>query len=352
MSTSLVDKQALEDVGKLAGELTDKLVTRVTPIRHGGNSRLFRLEISNQECVMKFYFQHPSDTRDRLGTEFKSLSFLWDRGNRQVPQCINAWPQQSCALYECVDGALIQEISSRDIDTAADFLVNLKTLKTEAAAKEFSSASEAFFSPKDIVAGVRNRLKRFGFHQEPEYKALKEYLYNEFMPLLDQVEQWAQKKLADAGIAWEQTLDSKYRTLSPSDFGFHNAIRRPDGHLCFLDFEYFGWDDPVKMTADFLWHPAMNLKEEYKHQFTKRMQDLFNDDTHFQTRLETYFPVFGLKWCLICLNEFVASDAKRRDFAGSILKDKATIRFEQLVKAKNLSSQIKETYRNFPYASR
>jgi len=29
--------------------------------------------------------------------------------------------------------------------------------------------------------------------------------------------------------------------------------------IIFLDFEYFGWDDPAKMIVDFLLHPAMNL---------------------------------------------------------------------------------------------
>ena len=40
------------------------------------------------------------------------------------------------------------------------------------------------------------------------------------------------------------------RALSPSDFGLHNALRGQDGQLRFVDFEYFGWDDPVKLVSD------------------------------------------------------------------------------------------------------
>ena len=39
--------------------------------------------------------------------------------------------------------------------------------------------------------------------------------------------------------------------ISPSDFGFHNVLRRPGGHLVFLDFEHAGWDDPAKLFGDF-----------------------------------------------------------------------------------------------------
>lgn len=352
MSISLTNQQAIEDVTRIASELTDKLVTKVESIGHGGNSRIFRLSLGDQDYVMKFYFQHPSDLRDRLGTEFKSLKFLCNEGIHQTPQPLNAWPQQSCALYEYVEGSLIKDIKTQDIDTAADFLKTLKGLNTLALPQEFVPASEAYFCAKEIVAGVRGRLKRFGFHEGiAEYDALKDYLDKDFNPLLDEVEQWSKKKFNSVGISWEEQLAPRYRTLSPSDFGFHNALKRLDGRICFLDFEYFGWDDPVKMSSDFLWHPAMNLSDALKQQFALRMQDLFSDDSNFQARFEALFPIFGLKWCLIFLNEFIASDAKRRDFARAATKDKATIRREQLDKAKHMSAIIKKGYRNFPYGN-
>src|ERR1700680_1391707 len=45
-----------------------------------------------------------------------------------------------------------------------------------------------------------------------------------------------------AGLAFDAELPQEWRSLVPSDFGFHNSLRRPDGSLAFLDFEYFGWD--------------------------------------------------------------------------------------------------------------
>ena len=57
--------------------------------------------------------------------------------------------------------------------------------------------------------------------------------------------------------AWAGPLGEADRVVSPSDFGFHNALRTEDGRLAFLDFEYAGWDDPAKLVCDFELQPAV-----------------------------------------------------------------------------------------------
>ncbi len=39
--------------------------------------------------------------------------------------------------------------------------------------------------------------------------------------------------------------------VSPSDFGFHNALLDDGGAISFLDFEYSGRDDPAKLDLRF-----------------------------------------------------------------------------------------------------
>ena len=155
--------------------------------------------------------------------------------------------------------------------------------------------------------------------------------------------------MEENGIACDEVIPKEYQTLSPSDFGFHNALRMADGRIVFLDFEYFGWDDPAKMVSDFLWHPAMNVKEELRLYFVKHMVSIFEKDPHFKIRLKSSFPLFGLMWCLICLNEFIMVDAQRRDFARPQVKNITAVRLEQLAKAKRMSEKIKSTYKDFPY---
>ena len=70
-----------------------------------------------------------------------------------------------------------------------------------------------------------------------------------------------------AGLDFAAELPQEWRSLVPSDFGFHNSLRRADGTLAFVDFEYFGWDDPVKLTADILLHPGQAARPPQRRRF-------------------------------------------------------------------------------------
>ena len=72
----------------------------------------------------------------------------------------------------------------------------------------------------------------------------------------------------------------------PSDFGFHNSLRREDGSLAFVDFEYFGWDDPVKLTADILLHPGSPLAASQRRRFRQAVCQLYGEDRILRSGLE------------------------------------------------------------------
>ena len=149
--------------------------------------------------------------------------------------------------------------------------------------------------------------------------------------------------------SYDQEISALLRTLSPSDFGFHNALREESGQVKFLDFEYFGWDDPAKMIVDFTFHPAMDLSFELKQSFYQQMLLVFKKDTSLRSRVACYYPFLGLLWCLIFLNEFIKDDLKRRQFAMVDIKDTATIQQRQLKKAEDLLLRVRNSYAKFPY---
>jgi hypothetical protein len=131
------------------------------------------------------------------------------------------------------------------------------------------------------------------------------------------------------------------RTLSPSDFGFHNARRRADGSLVFLDFEYFGWDDPAKLTADILLHPGMVLSAEEDKRFRRGLAGINREDETYGARLSALWPLFGLRWCLILLNEFLPERWLRRAYADGG-RDRETARARQLDKAEAMLRRVEE----------
>jgi hypothetical protein len=309
----------------------------------GRNSRVFRLTAPSGIYAFKTYFRHKSDSRARMETEFESLAFLWENGERSIPRPISGDAEQGCAIYEWIDGAPVSspEVTETDIRSATGFLVRLRTLASHYAAAALRPASEACFSAKALAGCLQRRLTPL--LGRADHPGLSEFLQGDLAPAIDAVCAWSSRQL---GAIFSHDLPPGDRTLSPSDFGFHNALRRSDSTLVFLDFEYFGWDDPVKMICDFLLHPGMALSPALKQEFATSMLHEFPEAA---TRIRAFYPLFGLKWCLILLNEFHPKHILRRKFAG-MSEDELEIRqSQQLAKSRAMLSLVLANEYRFPY---
>ncbi len=202
-------------------------------------------------------------------------------------------------------------------------------------------ASEACFSYESYLDNLHKRLCVFetlGDETELHHSA-RTFLREEFAPLLEATEQWYRQTLSDLKFDTSQELAADRKTLSPSDFGFHNALRRADNRLVFVDFEYFGWDDPAKMIADFIHHPALPIPSQLKRYFLDCMLGVFNDDDSLKFRVRLIYPILGLKWCLIMLNEYLPGPLERRRLANASLAVEEVLR-AQLQKARNKLNEV------------
>lgn len=334
--------------------LLGRRVISVDAIGGGRNSRIYRITCEpGERYVVKFYFRHPSDRRDRLEVEFSSLQFLWDSGVRVIPRPVMADADTGRAVYEYIEGTVIDpgDVTGADIDKAAEFLSTLRKLATGKTACHLRPASEACFSIQAIVENVTQRFQRLSALpvDDGSYEELHDFLNNEFLPEFKQITAWCEACLDPWGLSFSEEIEDRERTLSPSDFGYHNALRRHDGTIIFLDFEYFGWDDPAKMVVDFLLHPAMTLSDDLKRRFTTRILNHFSDHRVLCHRVALVYPLFGLKWCLILLNEFVPEHLLRRDFASTDNLRIRTLRTQQLTKARRMLHTVGVTYKHFPY---
>lgn len=274
----------------------------------GGNNRVYRIETSRDAFALKVY--GAADDRDRLGHEFDGLRFLKACGIAgSLPAALAADRAVGCALYEWIDGVPVAQHGEPEMREVLDLLGALHRARAAGRAAALPVAAEAVLRLSDVTRQIQDRVDRLAdvTTSEPE---LAVFLNEELRPEIER--RFA--ALADWDV--DAPLGAARRTLSPSDFGFHNALRRPDGSLAFIDFEYFGWDDPVKLAADFLWHPAMELSESDRSQFVQGVNDLYGDDRTFAARFAVCYPLYGLRWTLIILNEFLPQRWARRTFAG------------------------------------
>jgi hypothetical protein len=297
----------------------------------GGNNRVYRIETLRATFAMKCYGSSELDDRDRLGHEFDGLHFLKAAGiGSALPAAIAVDREARCALYEWIEGGPVTQHGSADIAAAMALLKALHAACEAAGAARLPEAIEAVLQLSDLTDQIGRRLARLEA-VTPDEPELAAFLRDELRPEV------ALRTQRLSGWDVHAALAPPRRTLSPSDFGFHNALRRGDGSLAFIDFEYFGWDDPVKLVADFLWHPAMQLSPDERRDFLQAATVLYGADPTFTSRLAVCFPLYGLRWTLIILNEFAPQLWARRAFAGKG-GDWATAKRDQLRRARTTLS--------------
>lgn len=291
---------------------------KLQPCVAGGNNRVYFVEGAPVPIVAKRYFQSATDTRNRLQAEWSFTTYAYGSGMRCIPRPIAADPAGQLALYERVEGRKITaaEIGEGEVRAAANFIRALNEPARRKGADGLPPASEASFSIAEHFAVIDRRLDRLVQAVAPSDAdaAAKEFvaeLSAAWRALKDSVAQRAGR----ADIAIDEVLPPDSRWISPSDFGFHNAIKRPDGEICFIDFEYAGWDDPAKLVADFFLQPAVHVDNRYL--------DVFLDNVNgaalpakLRARIEFLQPLFALKWCIIMMNPFVAERAEPATFAN------------------------------------
>ena len=117
------------------------------------------------------------------------------------------------------------------------------------------------------------------------------------------------------GLAPDAEIDAADRCVSPSDFGFHNALIAADGRISFLDFEYAGWDDPAKLLGDFFSQVAVPVPDRHLPAFAARLAARTSDPARHRARFDILLPVYRVKWIAIILNDFLPAGAHRRRFA-------------------------------------
>jgi len=307
------------DLAQAAANLLSTSAVTLERVGGGRNSQVYRLTANHASYALKAYF---SDTRNRLRTEFQALTFLWDNGIRNIPQALASSLEHSFAIYRWIEGNR-PEPTPELISAAVDFISQLNQLRGRPGADAHRPASEANFSGHAVLENCRARLAPL---LTVDDGLLDHFLTGELAPAIASAEQ---------RIGHDFDLPPDARILSPSDFGFHNALETSAG-LYFLDFEYFGWDDPAKLVCDFLLHPAMNLSPELKRQFTDEILDALSFCPGLAKRVEAFYPLFGIKWCLILLNEFLPEHLSRRQFAGMNANERREKQLEQLAKATDL----------------
>lgn len=276
----------------------------LTPLKGGRNNRLWRVDSSTGPFCLKQYFD---DGRPRQDTEWQFLCYAQHLGLNYVPRPLARNLEQRLSLFSWLPGQALQPgtVCAADVEAQLKFWLDLNPAGKPPALQ--TAASDACFSLQDHLRGVSQRIQALAELSDPQLQPL---IRMELKPL------WMQScDLLALEAAPAQPFQPSECWLSPSDTGFHNALRSPQGTLWFHDFEYAGRDHCLKTLADFYTSVGVPVPPEYLNLARPLLERLPDPPSQWR-RLLRLLPLHQLKWCCILMGERLPASAARRRFAG------------------------------------
>ncbi len=285
----------------------------ITPLQ-GGNNQVYLLS-GHKRYILKRYFK---EEKERLKTEYSFLKLVWQYNIKKVPEPVLYNVEDNFAIYEYIKGRRLDKnkITKEQIKKSIRFLalINTNENKNSKRAVSLPYASEACQSKKDHIEIVVKRMGNLLHIDQDDAvsKTAEMFISSSLYPYWEKIRTHV---LNQADI--EKKLLKKEQIISPSDFGFHNAILRDNKDICFIDFEYAGWDDPVKMICDFFCQPEIPVPFKFFDYFIGETNKIIKPSYDLEKKVKLLLPLHRIKWCCIMLNVFLKIDKKRKDFACS-----------------------------------
>jgi len=329
-----------EIVKQVAGSLINTTINHVEPLFGGRNSRIYRVENGDSPFALKFFRPDVNNSRDRFEAETSALNLFAENGLECTPRIVAQDRKNNCLLMEWIGGQRISNFDVIDIDKLSDFVKNVYNIAKQKKHEDLRFATEACLTGNEIVKQIKRRLEKL----EPVGKShpeLHKFLKDDFVPAFNEITYWSEEEYKRNGMNLYQNISQDQLILSPVDIGFHNCLKTKD-KMYFLDFEFFGWDDPVKLVADTLQHPGSMLKKTQNERLSTYFNAIFQKDPQFTVRLRCLYPLFGLKWCMIMLNPFLPG-------YQAIAPIDPNIKNKQLVKVRSLTENVLMNFRNLDH---
>jgi len=286
---------------------------------YGGiNSSVNKIVDQNgQSYALKIYpiRRNAQHVRNRFKTETDFFSFLSKIGITCVPSLILSDHQQGWILLEWIEGEKITALHTDDLMDICAFFISLNSHKSlKVGESMLGNASDAFLSSESIILSLKSRIDEL-ISIAPKSTLdinISNWLGKVLVPNANEAFRKLER-ISESPI-WRSPKVGRY--ISPSDSGIHNMIRRKDGSMIFIDFEYAGVDDVSKFLSDLILHPDHSLSRKQENEvieiLLKRIDcfDCIDVDRYFSVK-----KVQILKWCMIMLREYKSNsiDVERWD---------------------------------------
>jgi tRNA A-37 threonylcarbamoyl transferase component Bud32 len=284
-----------------ANELGCKSKT-IARVSGGVNNLVYRCG-SQGGWIIKQYRKPKGGERDRMKAEVEFLRYANEVAGTYVPNLYIIDKERRCIILEELKGRKFDEktkLYQSHLEHAAWFIESLNRDKVEARRKIRMRAGDGFFKVTDHLKNVKHRLSRLEWERlssgyQVEAKPIVKMVEESFAKVIEETE-----ALVRSGILVDK-LDEGDRIVSPSDFGYHNALWSGSS-VFFIDFEFAGWDDPTKTVVDFIFQPKVPVDNANLLGKTILSLSAHGLRSQFKVRCNIMARILELKWLCIILN--------------------------------------------------
>jgi len=285
------------DIPTLQKYLDEKIVD-FNRINEGGNNEIYKVTLPSGPRVLKSYSNVHMNNWPRGEREFLAISHLWTLGFRNIPEPFSFYDEDNIGVYSFEQGKILSpgEIKEQDVLHVSDFLVNLHSLRAV-----FPKASTAALYPTDYVRDVEKRISFLRpIVEESSSQVVRDLFNDRIIPKAEELI----KRFREGFSRLERNsaLPPTEQRLNFGDFGFHNVLVH-HGSYKFIDFEYFGRDDPVRELLGFVHHDKhLDLSRDNKRLFLDNYLTKTNASNKLRNRLRQADSLKGMTWVLTYLN--------------------------------------------------
>lgn len=318
--------------------LMRKLPHRCTPIKQGGNNRIFSLtRKGGPHLAYKHFAGDIKIAGPRIEREYAFLQMLlqarlgdyisepFDKGGKGI-------------LMALMGGKTPVDLDADYVGKMTTFLNDLYKVRIKIEPSALPNAAHARFRPIDFVTQIGERLQQLVDACErgdtPEQRKVLEFLKGPFARRHARAITHFYQVLEDANISPESELPQNRRLPSPSDFGLHNMLVQ-GVHVAYCDFEYAGWDDPAKLICDIFYHVGSGLTQASRKALIEALFLEWHWDRTLRKRVEACHQLVRLEWVLIVLNVVRPEEMERKLFANPD-KTPRVLAYERLQKAQEM----------------
>jgi Phosphotransferase enzyme family len=313
--SELPARESVDGLLRAAGLDPARAAGELSPLSGGANNRVYAVDAGTR-VVLKVYYQ---DERPRLRAEFSFLKLAQDCGVDSVPMPLACDERAEMALYELRPGRrmTLEDLDATAVERAALMFATINEQRQRAVKHDLPLAAEACFTVAEHLRLVQRRIDALlALIPADDVDTLAtEFVSDRLAPAWRQCRARVESEAVLASLDLDEPIPDDERCVSPSDFGFHNALIDDRGAISFLDFEYSGWDDPAKMVCDFFSQVAVPVAAEHRPRFDATALAPFSGAERIRERIVLLAPVYRVKWTCIVLNDFLAHGRARRSYA-------------------------------------